>query len=140
MPTYEYRCKNCGREVTLTYKTYKDYDAATPACTYCDSTDLTRLISRVAIGRPAPTHDFANMSSQEMLSVMEGGDSREMGELFRQVGETVPGGMDQQFNDVTERLLGGDKPEHVEADLQSSTPPAPAKPDTSAKGQPKAGE
>ena len=48
MPTYEYRCNGCQRKVTLKYKTYAEYDAATPTCTRCGSTDLTRLISRVA--------------------------------------------------------------------------------------------
>lgn len=126
MPSYDYRCKNCGRGFVLHYRTYKDYDAATHTCPHCASTDLTRLISRVSVARPS--RNFSDMKPQEMLSVMEGGDSREMGELFRQVGETVPGGMDPQFNEVTERLLGGDKPEHVESDLRaaSETPPPAA--------------
>ena len=29
MPVYEFRCNGCGRKVTLTYKTYAEYDAAT---------------------------------------------------------------------------------------------------------------
>lgn len=120
MPSYEYRCNNCGRPATYTYKTYKAFDEAQRACPHCGSADLTRLISRVAIGKPS--RNFANMSSTEMLSVMEGGDSREMGEMFRQVGDTVPGGMDSQFNDVTERLLKGDKPERIEGDLQATLP------------------
>jgi putative FmdB family regulatory protein len=131
MPSYDYRCNQCGRALTLYYKTYADYDAATHTCPHCGSVDLTRLISRVAIARPP--RDLANLSSTEMLSVLEGGDSREMGELFRQVGETIPGGMDTQFNDVAKRLLQGDRPEHIEADLraasdpgESSSPPAAA--------------
>lgn len=123
MPSYEYRCQNCGRPVTYTYKTYKEFDEAQRACPHCGSADLTRLISRVAIARPSRT--YSNMSSTEMLSVMEGGDSREMGEMFRQVGETVPGGMDAQFTETTERLLKGDKPDRIEADLQANnTPPS----------------
>ena len=114
MPTYEYRCKNCGREVTLTYKTYKDYDAATPACTYCDSTDLTRLISRVAIARPG--RNFANMESDEMLNVLEGGDPREVGEMMRQLGQDEEG-LGDTYNEVTNRLLKGESPEKIERDL-----------------------
>ena len=51
MPIYEYRCDDCGRKVTLQYKTYAEYDEAVPTCTHCGSTALTRLISRVAIRR-----------------------------------------------------------------------------------------
>lgn len=128
MPSYDFQCKSCGRRLVLTYKTYGDYDAATHTCPHCGSTDLTRLISRVAI--PKPSRNLSNLSANEMLSVMEGGDSREVGELFRQVGETVPGGMDAEYNTVTERLLGGDAPEHIEADLQDKAKPASTSSDT----------
>ena len=114
MPSYEYRCNHCGRALTLYYKTYRDYDAATHTCPHCESTDLTRLISRVTIAKPGRA--YSNMSSGEMLSVLEGGDSQEMGQLFQQVGETVPGS-DKEFHEVTNRLLKGDKPQAIEADL-----------------------
>jgi putative FmdB family regulatory protein len=116
MPSYDFRCKNCGRRVNLFYKTYSDYDEAEHHCPHCGSADLTRLISRVAIGRPG--RDYAGMSSQEMLSVMEGGDAREMGELFKQVGETVPGA-DQEYHEVANRLLSGERPESIESDLRA---------------------
>ncbi len=81
MPVYDYRCNACGRKAALFYKSYKDYDAANDAnahtCPHCGSHDLTRLISRVAIQKPG--HNYANMSSNEMLSVMEGGDSARVG-------------------------------------------------------------
>ena len=114
MPSYDYRCNHCGRALTLFYKTYSDYDAATHTCPHCESTDLTRLISRVTIAKPG--RNYGNMSSQEMLSVLEGGDSQEMGQLFQQVGESVPGS-DKEYHEVTDRLLKGDKPQSIEADL-----------------------
>jgi putative FmdB family regulatory protein len=116
MPSYDFRCKNCGRRVNLFYKTYADYDEAEHRCSHCGSRELTRLISRVAIGRH--TRNYAGLSSQEMLSVMEGGDSREMGELFKQVGETVPGA-DKEYHEVADRLLGGEKPDSIESDLRA---------------------
>jgi hypothetical protein len=39
-----------------------------------------------------------------------------MGQLFQQVGATVPGS-DKEFHEVTNRLLNGDKPQAIEADL-----------------------
>lgn len=128
MPSYDFQCKSCGERFVLAYKSYQDYDEATHTCPHCGSTDLTRLISRVAIAKPG--RDLANLSANEMLSVMEGGDSREVGELFRQVGDSVPGGMDAEYNTVTDRLLSGDKPEHIEADLQAQAKPAPKTPDS----------
>jgi putative FmdB family regulatory protein len=129
MPSYDYRCKSCGRPSTFTYKTYADYDAAAGAriCPHCGSAELTRLISRVAFARPS--RDYSSMDSQEMLSVLEGGKPEEMGAMFQQVADTVPDGMDSQYHEVAERLLKGEKPENIESDLQSanpaSTPDAP---------------
>ncbi len=121
MPAYDYRCNVCGRKFALFYKSYKDYDAAaaanTQTCPNCGSHELTRLISRVAIARPG--RDYAKMSSDEMLSVMEGGDSRELGRMMQQMGqdEVVS---DPAFSEITERLVKGDDPARIEADLGGS--------------------
>ncbi len=118
MPVYEYRCNACGRKAALFYKTYKDYDAATAShtqtCPHCGSHQLTRLISRVAIQKPG--HDYANMSSGEMLNVLEGGDSREVGRMMQQLGqdEAID---DPALSEISERLMKGDDPDKIEADL-----------------------
>jgi putative FmdB family regulatory protein len=118
MPAYDYRCNQCGRSMTLFYKTYKDYDAATHTCSYCGSTNLTRLINRVTVARPS--RDYANLSSNEMLSVLEGGDSREVGTMFEQVGAGDPS-LGAQYHEATQRLLRGESPEKIERDLQASS-------------------
>ncbi|MCK6579987.1 MAG: zinc ribbon domain-containing protein [Anaerolineae bacterium] len=122
MPVYDYRCNACGRRSALTFKTISAYDAARRAgmlaCPHCASGDLTRLISRVAIAKPSK--NYAAMGSDEMLNVLEGGNSREVGEMFQQVGgdEALS---DPQMAQVTERLLRGDSPERIEADIGGST-------------------
>jgi putative FmdB family regulatory protein len=85
MPVYEYHCNHCGRNVSLFYKAYKDYDAAQHLCPECGSAELTRLISRVAIAKPS--QNFATMSSGEMLNVLEGGNQQEVGDMMRQLGQ-----------------------------------------------------
>ena len=121
MPVYEYRCNGCGRKAALFYKSYKDYDAASAAhahtCPNCGSHDLTRLISRVAI--PKASQNYAGMSSDEMLSVMEGGDSREVGRMMHELGQDEAVS-DPAFGEITERLMKGDDPERIEADLGSA--------------------
>ena len=115
MPSYEYRCTNCGRPLTFSYRTYKEYDEAERTCPHCGSADLTRLISRVSIAKS--TQSYTNMSSNQMLSVLEGGDSREIGTLFQQVGAAVPSS-DGEYHEVTNRLLQGEKPDSIESDLR----------------------
>jgi hypothetical protein len=45
--------------------------------------------------------------------------------MFRQVADTVPGGADPQIQEVTERLLKGDRPEKIESDLQAGAASSP---------------
>jgi len=123
MPVYDYRCNVCGRKAALFYKSYKDYDAASAnhahTCPHCGSHDLIRLISRVAIQKPS--HNYSKMSSNEMLSVLEGGDSREVGRMMHEVGQDEAVS-DPAFGEITKRLMKGDDPGRIEADLGSSAP------------------
>jgi putative FmdB family regulatory protein len=114
MPSYDYRCKNCGNKFTLSYKTYQDYDAAERTCPQCGSAELSRLITRVAIQRPS--RDFSSMSPDQMLSVLESGDSRQVGEMFQQVGGSDPS-LGAEYHEATQRLLQGESMESVERDL-----------------------
>lgn len=114
MPVYEYQCNHCKRKVSLFYKTYRDYDAATKTCTHCGSSDLTRLISRVGIAKPSI--DYTKMSSNEMLSVLEGGDSREVGRMMHELGQDEALS-DPAFNEVTQRLMRGDDPAKIDTDI-----------------------
>jgi putative FmdB family regulatory protein len=122
MPVYEFRCNSCQRPLSLFYKTYQQYDSALQngvTCPHCGSTHVTRLISRVAIAKQSV--NFAGMSSGEMLNVLEGGDSREVGRMIQEVGG------DQALNDptlrnVSDRLLRGDSAERIERDI-APTPP-----------------
>ena len=115
MPAYDFRCKNCGTEFTLHYKSFKAYDEATPQCTQCQSTDLVRVINRVNVA--SPTRNYSQMDANQMLGVFESGDSREVGKMFDQIGGTSPE-LGVQYHEVTQRLLKGESMEKVESSLQ----------------------
>lgn len=115
MPQYDYRCKNCGHRFALFYKTYADYDEATPHCPNCESDTLSRLITSVTL--QTPTKDYTRMSSNEMLSVLESGDSRQVGEMFQQVGGSDPA-LGKDYHDATQKLLKGESVEKVERDIR----------------------
>ena len=119
MPQYDFRCKHCQHQFVLFYKTYAKYDAATPICPNCGQTDLSRLIISVAINKPG--RDFSKMSSNEMLSVLESGDSRQVGEMFQQVGGGDPT-LGAQYHETTKKLLDGNSLGSVEKDLQKKQP------------------
>jgi len=90
MPQYDFRCDACQHRFGLRFKTYAAADEAAPHCPACASDDVTRLISQVAI--PRSQRDYGGLTSQEMLSVLESGDRRQVDEMVRQVGGQSPDG------------------------------------------------
>ena len=117
MPTYDYRCQDCGTRFSLSYKTYADYDQAVPHCPQCESSALSRLITSVRFAKPS--RDYSGMSSEEMLSVLDSGDSRQVGEMFQQVGGKSPE-LGKDFHEATEQLLKGESMDKVEKNLRES--------------------
>ena len=87
MPEYGFRCKYCGKRFSLQFKTVANYAAARPQCPACDSLELTRIISGVAI--PQAQRDYRKMSANEMLSVLEAGEKKQVDDMFRQVNSTA---------------------------------------------------
>ena len=85
MPQYDFRCLDCHTEFSIRYKSISAYADATPQCPECTSTRLDRIIKKVAVSG-AQSHDFANMNSNEMLSVLESGDDKAVKALYSQVG------------------------------------------------------
>lgn len=116
MPSYDYKCKNCKNRFTTFYKTYADYDNAQATCPNCESDQLSRLITGVAV--QSPSRDFTGMSSHEMLNVFESGDSRQVGEMFQQIGGASPE-LGKEYHDATQRLLTGESMDSVEKGLQA---------------------
>ncbi len=90
MPQYDFRCKACGRRFGLHFKSVAQYAAASPTCPDCDSLELARVISGVAI--PQAQRDYRKMSSNEMLSVLEAGEKQQVDDMFRQVNSTARDG------------------------------------------------
>ncbi|NDJ76200.1 MAG: hypothetical protein GYB65_08065 [Chloroflexi bacterium] len=129
MPTYEYRCNACGQDVTLRYKSYAEYDAATPSCAHCGSTDLTRLISRVAIKRSVVSRllDTGWDSDDDALSDLDHSDPATLGRVMREMSAEVGEDIGDEFGEVVHRLERGESPEEIEASLpdEPATPAAP---------------
>lgn len=121
MPSYDFRCKHCGRPFSQFYKSVKDYEAGTGLiCPHCGSADVARRIRRVAI--PRPSRDLSRLSASEMLSVMNSDNPREVGTMFQQVIESAGGDLGDIGGTIQEaagRLLKGESIDSVERDLAS---------------------
>ena len=104
MPQYDFRCKNCGELFAVRYRTYSEYDSARPNCPECGSADLSRLISQVSIS--GLHRDYKQMTSGEMLSVLESGDAGQVDDMFKQVGgegAADSAGADEPFRHAKDR-------------------------------------
>lgn len=120
MPSYDFRCANCGATLTLFYKSYRAYDEATHTCPHCHSTDLTRVITSVSIGRGHTAHDYTRMDANQMLSVFESGDSRAVGEMMKQVGEgTSRSKLGDDYLNAADALSSGASMKSVDRDLRN---------------------
>ncbi|MEL6310614.1 MAG: zinc ribbon domain-containing protein [Chloroflexota bacterium] len=115
MPAYDFRCENCAEQFTRLYKSISAYADATPTCPNCESTDLKRVINKVNVA--APTRDYTKMDANEMLSVFESGDSKQVGKMFDQIGGTNPA-LGTEYHEATKRLLKGESMDNVESSLQ----------------------
>ena len=51
MPIYEYTCADCHRRVSLLWRSFADAENRQAICPRCGGSNLTRLISRVAVLR-----------------------------------------------------------------------------------------
>lgn len=51
MPTYNYRCADCGETFTVRLS-YDEVDSAHPACPACGGADCERIIGRVSVPHP----------------------------------------------------------------------------------------
>lgn len=115
MPAYDFRCADCGQSFTLTHKSVASYAKATPTCPNCQSEDLKRIINTVNVS--APSRDYTRMDANDMLSVFESGDSKQVGQMFDQIGGTNPA-LGAEYHEATKRLLDGESMDKVEKSLQ----------------------
>lgn len=116
MPAYDYRCNDCKRRVVLKYKTYADYDKAEPVCPNCQSKNLTRLISRVAIAKSEGSR-FSSLDDDSVLDNLADADPATLGRYMRRMSSEVGEDLGQEFNEVVDRLESGEDPESIESSL-----------------------
>ncbi|MGH2538545.1 MAG: FmdB family zinc ribbon protein [Candidatus Promineifilaceae bacterium] len=115
MPIYEYRCAQCGRKLRLFFS-YAEYDAASPACTYCGKRELRRLISRVALGTSEESRLDA-MDDDALLSGLDEEDPRSLGRFMRKMSNEMGEDMGGEFDEVIDRLESGQSPEDIEKSM-----------------------
>ena len=149
MPIYEYRCGACQRRVSLFYQSIRLADEGQVAaqCPQCGSTQLTRLVSRFNVGRPAERRPDPSPNTFEPESAAYGdgsgpsdaglGGMDALGNFNKQMmddlGEDDPRGIARwarqmqaesgedlgpEFNTALGRIEAGEDPDRVMEDME----------------------
>lgn len=114
MPIYEYRCGGCGRRPSLYFQTFSAAEQVVPSCPHCGSTELTRLVSRVAFMRSEESRleDLADPSS---FGDLDENDPRSVARWARKMGSALGEDLGDDFNEMVEQMEAGELPDEGEA-------------------------
>ncbi len=106
MPIYEYRCGHCGRVSSFFTKAISH--ALEPECRHCQSRDMHRRISSVAVGKTARSAPGKYPASSGVAPSDYSSDPRNIGrrveESFARYGMEMPGSV----REVIEAAREGD--------------------------------
>lgn len=114
MPTYQYRCLNCGKRFEL-FMSYREYGARPIACPHCQSDQVQRRIGRLRIARSEESR-LENLADPSSLAGLED-DPKSLGRMMRQMGGEMGEELGPEFDEVIDRLEAGQSPEEIEESL-----------------------
>ena len=104
MPTYEYACRDCKRPSTHFYRSFAAVQD--PVCPHCSSTDLERLISRIAVHRGS-----ISLEDPSFIDSFDEDDPRALGRLARTMGEESGEDLPGEYEDMVRELESGKIPD-----------------------------
>ena len=110
MPIYEYRCNRCQRRASIFQRSIQA--AAAAVCSHCGSTDLTRLISRVAVLHSEESH-LEDLASDASLADLDESDPRSMARWARRMGREMGEELGPEFDEMVDRMEAGEMPDDL---------------------------
>jgi len=113
VPFYNYRCRDCGRKITLFFKSYTAYDEAEPLCPHCESATLVEIIGRVAVAKSEDSR-LDSLADPSALGGLDENDPKSMGRWMRKMSHEMGEELGPEFDEVVGRLEAGEDPETIE--------------------------
>lgn len=113
MPIYEYRCAGCGRRVSVFFRTFRQAEEEAARCPHCGSSELDRLVSRVAVLKSEESR-LEEMADPSFMAGLENEDPRALAGLMRQMSAESAEGADPELDEVIGRLEAGESPAAIE--------------------------
>jgi putative FmdB family regulatory protein len=115
MPTYEYRCLDCRKRVSI-FQTYDEYGKEPVHCPNCGSENLSRRIGRVRVLRSEESRLDA-LADPTAWDGFDEEDPRTMARMMRKMGNELGEELPPEFDEVVDRLEAGESPEDIERDM-----------------------
>ena len=115
MPTYEYRCSDCKKRVSI-FQSYEDYGREPVQCPHCGSESLTRLITRVRVLRSEESR-LESLADPSSWDGLDEEDPRAMARMMRKMGDELGEDLPPEFDEVVDRLEAGESPEDIEQSM-----------------------
>ncbi len=116
MPIYEYTCQDCQRRVSLLWRSFADAESRAPVCPRCGGTNLSRLISRVAVVRSESGRldDLSGSDADSAMSGLDENDPKSLARFMRKMADETGEDLGPEFEEVVGRLEAGEDPESIE--------------------------
>jgi putative FmdB family regulatory protein len=116
MPIYEYSCPDCGRRVSLLWRTFADAETRQAVCPRCGGAHLTRLISRVAVVRSEGSR-LDDLSDPGDMGDLDENDPKSLARFMRKMANEAGEELGPEFDEVVGRLEAGEDPESIESSM-----------------------
>ena len=110
MPIYDYRCQDCKRRISLLFQTYAAADNA--ACPHCSSRNLSRLVTRFAVGRSEDSR-LEDLADGASFGDVDDNDPRSVTHWARRMGDEFGEDLGPDYQDMIDQMEGGDLPDDV---------------------------
>jgi putative FmdB family regulatory protein len=105
MPIYEYCCNACGK--TSSFLLLRSDEAVEPYCKACNSKDVRRVLSRVAVVRSEEKR-IESLLDPGGLGGLDENDPRTVERLMKRMGSELGDGLGEGFEQEMEEALASE--------------------------------
>ena len=110
MPVYDYRCQECKRRISLLFQTYAAAENA--ACPHCGSRNLSRLVTRFAVGRSDDSR-LEDLADGAAFGDVDENDPRSVARWARRMGAELGEDLGPEYQAMIDQMEAGEIPDEV---------------------------
>lgn len=105
MPIYEFRCRGCGRKVTVL--TLRVSERVKAACEHCGGTQLDRLMSRFSLVR-SDDQRLDDLADDASLGDVDESDPKSVARWMRRMGDELGPDAGEDFDELVDDIERGE--------------------------------